>query len=230
MPVARTILILVFSLMLPAAGWCQAQLAQVQGYVGTAIFPKDKGYELMAGYNPGVTIGAGMSKTIKHALVFNPNLEFTFASKEYYKFSLLSAHNNLKYYPFLFSKVRPYLMAIVNISFINLHQEAYQTTENPDPSYSVSSSSDIPVDQIIYREPEVKLNFAPTFGLGAGIGVDIPVRLTVVPFIQYSYTAYSSKSSSLINDNFPNNSNTTALSTQNIVFGIRYNLYESLKK
>ncbi len=119
-------------------------------------------------------------------------------------------------------------MVIVNISFMNLHQGAFETTVQPDPSYSVTGPADIPVDQIVYREPDLKLQFAPTFGLGIGIGVDIPIRLKVVPFLQYSYTAYTSKSSGLINDNFMNN--TSGLATQNFVAGVRYSLYKSLKK
>lgn len=215
-------------MFLPVAAWSQAEVAQFQAYVGTAIFPTNANDALMTGYKPGITIGAGVSKTIKHALIFNPNIEFTASSKEHYSFSLLSIHNNLKYYPWLFAKIRPYAMAIVNISFMNLHQEAFTKTVQPDPAYSVSGPADIPVDQIVYREPDLKLQFAPTLGLGIGIGVDIPVRLKVVPFIQYSYTAYTSKSSGMINDNFKNN--TSGLATQNFVAGVRYSLYKSLKK
>jgi hypothetical protein len=218
-----TILMLAF---IPAVSWSQAQWAQVQGYVGTAIFPQEKN-ALMAGYSPGFVIGGGVSKTIKHAFDFNPNIEFTAASKEHYSFSLLTIHNNGKYYPFQFSKVRPYLMGIVNISFMNLHQEAYQTQVNPDPSYSVSGPSDILVSQVTYREPDLKLSFAPTFGLGAGIGFDVPLRLKVVPFVQYSYTAYFTKSKDMINNNFPNN--TSNLTMHNIMVGVRYNVYKSLK-
>jgi hypothetical protein len=223
MPLKKTTTLLTWLFLLPLACWSQAQWAQVQGYVGTTLFPAANNNALMAGYHPGFTVGAGVTKTVKR-FILNPNIEFTATSKEHYSLSLLSIHNNAKYYLLEFSKVRPYAMAVVNISFMNLHQEAFQAQVNPDPSYSVSGPADIPVEQITYRAPDMKLTFAPTFGLGAGIGFDIPVRLKVVPFVQYSYTFYFTKSSGLINDNFPNNS--TSLSTQNIVLGIRYSVYK----
>ena len=228
MSLIRSILILVVSLVIHFTCLSQAQLGQVQGYVGTSIFPAEDNQALMTGYTPGITIGAGVSKTITPALIFNPNIEFTATTKDHFSFSLVSLHNNVKYYPFIQGKVRPYLMGIVNISFINLHQEAYQTDAAPDPSYSVSGPANVPVERITYREPDLKVSFAPTLGVGAGIGVDIPVRLKIVPFIQYSFTAYLSESSGLINRAF--STNTTGLSTQNIVVGVRYNLYKSVKK
>ena len=227
MQLKRTILIALLTSATVAA-WSQAQFGQVQGYLGTTLFPKTGQDELLAGFKPGITVGGGVSKTILHSLVFNPNVELTASSKEHYNFSLLSLHNNLKYYPFLLTTLRPYVMAIGNISFMNLHQQAFETTVTPDLAYSVSDPTHIPVDQIIYREPDLKLSFAPTVGVGAGIGVDIPIRLKVVPFIQYSFTQYFTKSSNLINDNFKNN--TKNLSTQIIAVGIRYNMYQDIKK
>lgn len=119
-------------------------------------------------------------------------------------------------------------MVIGNISFMNLHQQAYSTTINPDPAYSGPDPSNIQVSQVTYREPDLKLSFAPTFGLGAGIGIDFTIRLKIVPFIQYSYVSYFLKSSGLINDNFKNN--IKKLSTQNVTVGVRYNLFKGISK
>ena len=115
-------------------------------------------------------------------------------------------------------------MVIGNISFMNLHQQAFSTTVNTDSTYYGTAPSNIPVSQVEYREPDLKLQFAPTFGLGAGIGFDITVKLKWVPFVQYSFVNYFSSSSGLINDNFKNN--TSNLSIQNITVGLRYNLYK----
>lgn len=82
----------------------QAESKQVQGYLGTSLFPMAGQGELLAGFKPGFVIGAGVAKTIKHSIVFNPNIEFTASSKEHYNFSLLSIHNNLKYYPWWLKK------------------------------------------------------------------------------------------------------------------------------
>jgi len=207
----------------PHLAWAQAQFGQVQGYLGPALFPSSK-QELLGGFGTGLSMGGGVSKTIKEKFVFNPNFEITVASKEHYSFSLLSIHNNLKYYPISLSKVRPYIMVIGNISFMNLHQQAFSTTVKTDSTYYGTAPSNIPVSQVVYREPDLKLLFAPTFGLGVGIGLDITVKLKVVPFVQYSFVNYFSSSSSLINDNFKNN--TANLSIQNIIVGMRYNLYK----
>jgi len=228
MSVSLRNILLIGTIVLPMKSWAQAEIGQVQGYIGTAIFPSQTNNDLMAGYSPGLTVGAGVSKTIKNAWVLNPNLEYTASSKTHYSFSLISISTSIKYYPWLFSKARPYVLALVNLSFMNLHQEAFQTTVQPDPAYSVSTPSDIPISEITYREPELKLQFAPTIGVGAGVGVDIPVKLKAIPFIQYSYTSYTSKSSSLLNSNFSNN--TTGLATQNITVGLRYSIYPRLKK
>lgn len=200
----------------------QAQFGQVQGYVGPSLFPSSK-EQLLGAFNTGITIGGGLSKTIKEKFVFNPNLEFTASTKEHYTFSLLSIHNNFKFYPISLSKVRPYVMAVGNISFMNLHQQAFSTVLTPDPTYYGNSPSNIPVSQVVYREPDLKLQFSPTFGLGAGVGLDFTIKLKIVPFIQYSFVNYFSSSSSLINNNFKNN--TANLSLQNIMVGVRYNLY-----
>ena len=199
---------------------CQGQgrITQFHCYVGTALFPKEKQNELMNGYGPGFTIGAGLSMGY-NKFIFNPNLEVTTASKAHHSLFLLTLHNNLKYYFMEDSKVRPYVMILANISFVSLHAEANQAQSQPAISYSVSGLEDIPVDQITYRNPEVKLQFAPTFGGGLGAGFDIAAGSKYSFFIQYSYTVYSSKSSSLLNNNFPNN--TSALSLQNIVLGVR---------
>jgi hypothetical protein len=209
--------------------WCcpvllqaQGQFSQVQGYLGTSLYPSSK-QKLLSGFGPGATVGGGISKTFKEKFVYSPNVEFSAASKEHYTFSLLTFHNNLKYYPWSSKKIRPYIMAIGNISFMNLHQHAFSTTSTPDNSYSGTAPSDIPVSEVTYREPDLKLKFAPTFGLGAGIGIDFSVRLKWVPFIQYSYVNYFSQSSGLINKNFMNN--TSNLSIQNISVGVRYHLY-----
>jgi hypothetical protein len=216
---------IVFLLLLgfPFLAGAQAQMGQVQGYLGPAMFPSSK-QELLSGFNTGITVGAGVSRTIKKKFIFNPNIEFTSSSKEHYAFSLLSIHNNFKYYPLLLSKIRPYAMIAGNISFVNLHQQAFTTIVTPDASYYGNSPSNIAVNQVIYREPDLKLQFSPTFGLGAGIGIEGTVKLKFVPFIQYSLVNYFSSSSSLINTNFKNN--TSNLSIQNIVIGVRYNLYK----
>jgi opacity protein-like surface antigen len=224
----KPILIFAFTVTTSITCWSQAQGVQVQGYIGSSLFPAEKDSALMTGYKSGFSIGGGISKTIRHAIIFNPNIEFTASSKEHYKFSLLSIHNNLKYYPFLLSKIRPYVMIAGNISFVSIHQEAYQNLFIPDPLYSVSNPTHIPVDQITYREPDIKLQFAPTFGLGAGLGFDVPVQLKFVPFLQYSFMSYFSKNSNLINTGFTNN--TKNLSTQSILVGLRYNIYEKIRK
>jgi len=228
MQLTRTILAFILICFAAEVSWAQAQSGQVQGYVGPALFSKGNQTDLLSGFTTGFTIGGGVSKIIQHYFVFNPNIEFSASTKEHYSFSLLSIHNNLKFYPFLLSKLRPYIMAVGNISFMNLHQQAFQTTEHPGPSYSVTDPSNIPVDQIILREPDLKLQFAPILGLGIGAGVDIPVRQKFVPFIQYSFVNFFSKSSGLINKNFQNNGSN--LSTQNILVGIRYNVYQAIKK
>jgi hypothetical protein len=215
-------LILLFFIGYPLLLQAQGQFGQVQGYAGTSLFPSSK-QKLLSGFSPGATVGGGISKTFKEKFVYNPNIEFSAASKEHYTFSLLTLHNNVKYYPLSVKKIRPYLMAIGNISFMNLHQHPFSTTSVPVASYSGTAPSDIPVNEITYREPDLKLQFAPTFGLGAGIGFDLTIKLKWVPFIQYSYVNYFSRSSGLINRNFQDN--TSNLSIQNISVGVRYNLY-----
>jgi hypothetical protein len=215
-------LILFLLLSCPLLLQAQMQFGQVQGYLGTSLYPSSK-QKLLSGFGPGVTVGGGVSKMFKEKFVYSPNIEFSTASKEHYTFSLLTLHNNLKYYPLHSKKIRPYVMAIANVSFMNLHQHAFSTTDTPDGSYSGTAPSDIPVSEVTYREPDLKLKFAPTFGLGAGIGFDLTVRLKWVPFIQYSYVNYFSQSSGLINNNFKNN--TSNLSIQNISVGVRYHLF-----
>ncbi len=211
----------------PSLVWAQAESAKVNGYLGTTLLPSSK-QELLGGFSAGLTVGVGISKTMLEKFVLNPNIEFTASSKEHFSFSLLSLHLNLKYYPISLSKVRPYLMAIGNLSFMNLHQQAYATAQTPDAIYYGTDPSNIVVSQVVYREPDLKLQFAPTVGIGAGLGMDFTFKLKWVPFVQYSFVNYFSKSSGLLNNNFKNN--TANLSTQNIVLGLRYNLYQSLSK
>jgi opacity protein-like surface antigen len=199
----------------------QSLIDQAQGYVGPVFFPPAKNNELLSGFNTGYTLGAGVAKSLKHNLFYEPNIEFTGASKDHFAFSLLSLRNNLKYYPLSTAKVRPYVMVMINISFINLHQSAYQTPVVPDPSYSGIDPANTLISQIIYREPDIKVQFAPTIGAGAGVGVDIPMKWKAVPFIQYAFTNYFSKASNVISQGFSNN--TTNLVTQGIQIGLRYN-------
>jgi len=197
-------------------------------YIGVGVFPAKVNFNnlgvpknLFEGYAPAPMLGMAAWYKYKRRVYFGADANFLITSRSINSLNAIGLSVLGKMYllnPRL--RVNPYVVAGVNVSFINLNRNSQVIETFPD---SVGS---FPVEKNVQGFNKLDLYFAPMFGPIAGAGIEVRATRKVSIFLQ-GVIQTSFGSSTLLQDAYPDNS--SALQYISFRGGINMKLFKRMK-
>lgn len=179
----------------------------ISPYVGIGVFPQQVNFNslgvpknLFEGYAPAPVVGIAGWYKYRKRVYFGSDVNFLFASRSINSLNVLGLSLVGKMYAFNpKAKINPFIVAGLNVSFVNMNRSAQVIETFPDSAGSF---------QVIKNEQglnKVDLYMIPMFGPIAGAGLEAKVSRKISIYLQ-AVIQTSFGTNSLVQDAFPDNS------------------------